>query len=453
MAEVSTEEAFKELKCCSCGCYLSVDPSTAVPNGYKCGRCFTIDYKKNSGLVLRVGEYNFPCRYDSDGCKAKLPFGEEILEHENACGFRNTGCLLIDTCEWKGKIVNVMEHCVEKHPENVLNSLKVSVNLELPTDKKYIIKMKSGDVLLLHLKYSSDSHGLSATILDVSCIYDKQLMNFYDLVLKSSDNKNVCDFKQFENGKCIPKAVLDCVDKKKVSVQIELQLYIPGKEKEVCFLCKKKLLYVYVLKCENYHYFCEECCKADNSCSICSTTLMSIVNCNMKDEYKEWVFNCSNVKYGCKFSGVFFDLKTHEEKCKSYKCCVIENCKWRGDVINHFQSVHSDKFLHTSTVKFSTLCGNSTYILKKNIPLLGQIMIVLSTTYNSNKSLEVTVNSLIPYQNIFFRINLLDTANKFENTLNSLLSDGSLNMKNNVCICQDLYNQNKSFEISFVRYF
>lgn len=86
MAQALNAETAKELKCCSCECYLSVGPITindSESNGYICGRCPA----GSNNLVNKTFEtlamtYTFPCRYDSNGCTVKLPFGTPMIEHE-----------------------------------------------------------------------------------------------------------------------------------------------------------------------------------------------------------------------------------------------------------------------------------------------------------------------------------------------------------------------------------
>lgn len=174
---------------------------------------------------------------------------------------------------------NVFQHCVDEHSENVLKSMIFDVNLKTSLNKTIMIKTGTRQVYFLHLLYSTDSDGLSVTVRNLALA--KQLLDYYDLILKSSDQRNVCHFKRFENGKYITKAMLlDYVDKTNVNVEVAIQRREDNKSGTVCDLCDGTLP-LYMLKCDSQHYSCMTCSKLHEKyvIRIHTSTLRVIIIC------------------------------------------------------------------------------------------------------------------------------------------------------------------------------
>lgn len=469
MAKLLKAETLEELKCSSCECYLSVGPVTIGPNGNICGRCPAkgINHVENKTVETLAKAYEFPCRYDSNGCTVNLPFGTQMLEHESECKFKieQNVCPITDTCKWKGETENVFQHCVGEHSENILKSLTFAVNLETAENKKFIIKFGNNRLFLLHLLYNTKADGLSVTVRNLASKTSKQLLHYYDLMLKSPDQKNLCHFKRFESGKCVTKDTLSYVDKSNVNVELSIP-YIEEEEfKPVCDLCNGELP-LYMLKCYSQHYFCRTCCKPDEKCKVCNADSFLNIKSNyniLLTQCKNGVFDCCNAMNGCRFSGSVDKLKIHEQTCKTYNC-FIYNCKWSGNITEHIEKLHTcvtDKNL--IEVKSNTfpkgssavhIVGTCKVCSSPQCNTCSPKMLVIIAVSNLNNStfVRITANNIPSHPNCSFgniSVTLGENFITYANKINPLLATNmSINYENSVNVSQELFVKHQYLRIN-----
>lgn len=414
----------------------------------------------------------FPCSYKSNGCEVNLPFGTKMSEHESVCEFRlNNVCPITDTCKWKGETEKIFQHCVDEHSENVLKSLTFDFNLETSANKKLIIKFGNGRLYLLHLLYSSEPDGLSITVCNLAFEKGNQLLELYDLMLKSPDRRNMCHFKGFENGKYISKAALNYLDKSNVTIELSIACSTEEKTRPMCDLCDGTLP-MYMLKCDSQHYSCMACSKLGDTCKVCNTdsplTIKS--NYNMLMQYKNGVFGCCNVEQGCSFSGLVNELKIHEQTCKVYKC-FKPNCKWSGDIIAHIEKMHYYKLDgERIEVKYDTLpknnrpmqiflmlskrCRGNHYNNRCNKYSPDMLVVIEVRNLNNRNLLQITANNISSHPNFTFgSINVIFGQNvvTYTNKISSVIaSNMSINYENSLFIVPKLFKKHRYLRINVI---
>lgn len=476
MAKVLNAETLAELKCFSCGCYLSVGPVTVGSDGNNiCGRCpAESNHVGNKIVEILAMAYEFPCRYDVNGCSVSLPFGTEMIEHETVCEFKfkigQNVCPITDTCQWKGETGNIFQHCVDEHAENVLKSLTFDVNLETSENKKFIIKFGSNRLFLLHLLYSTESDGLSITVRNLTFETHKQLLDTYDLLLESSEGGSMCFLKEFDNGRYITKDALTYLDETSVMVELNIPCSEEDESKSVCDLCDCELSSYYLLQCDSQHCFCTTCSQLNDVCKVCNTYSFLNIKTNyyILMRYKTGVFVCCNAMFGCKFSGIIDNLKIHEETCKVYHCFIL-NCKWSGDIVEHIEKMHQyftetdvievkhddidndDSEISDSTTYFVTtfkrcsFCNCSRYSPK--------MLVVIEVCVVTNGDLvQITANYANSHPNFSFcciSVTLGKNFTTYANKINPvLLPDMSINYENSIYVPQELFKKHKCLLIS-----
>ncbi|KAK4879969.1 hypothetical protein RN001_008115 [Aquatica leii] len=95
-------------------CYYNVE---------KCPTCrAAISARRNTAVERIQSNFVFPCSNQDDGCKFN---GSAmcVREHEVFCVYSLVQCeLKIDDCKWTGIRENLLNHCLEHHPNNVTSA-------------------------------------------------------------------------------------------------------------------------------------------------------------------------------------------------------------------------------------------------------------------------------------------------------------------------------------------
>lgn len=279
MSSILDKTILEQLKCTTCKNYISVGPVTRTSDGHNCGRCPVAANDKNALFEVLAKNCKFPCRYDINGCKVKLPFGEDVINHERECEYRLILCPVVDGCEWSGLLAKSFEHCWEKHKKNVahFSKFEVLINLQASLDCKMVMKRKSGEVLLLHLMFSEEI-GLSVN-LKMLLGNHRKVDLCYTLLLHCSEMESIIGFLKRKvdpcyclhpNWKWLPFSALGCLNKELIIGNIEIEENTSSSGELECDRCKHALP-LYMLKCETNHTICRECDNAGKNALFVKT--------------------------------------------------------------------------------------------------------------------------------------------------------------------------------------
>ncbi|XP_045472554.1 E3 ubiquitin-protein ligase SIAH1-like [Harmonia axyridis] len=97
--------------CVSCFDKLAICPTCRSPKGVS--RAYALERIHSS--------VTFPCRYRFDGCDCQVK-GLELSDHQDSCVYAKNSCPFSTpmSCKWQGKRRDILDHCKEAHPLNIL---------------------------------------------------------------------------------------------------------------------------------------------------------------------------------------------------------------------------------------------------------------------------------------------------------------------------------------------
>lgn len=335
MSWIPDDTILKQLKCSTCRNYISVGPVAQSSDGYNCGRCSANGNEINTFFEIFVKNSIFPCRYDVNGCSAKMAYGEEVINHEEICEYRPGSCPVVDNCEWSGPTITSFDHCLKKHNECIVesNEFEFKINLRESVNKKSVMKRKNGEVLLLHTLYNEEK-GFSVNI-QLLILKNKKKVFRYSLILQSSDEKNRMELESREvlpfycvkpSLEWIPFHTLSCLDKTEISILIQIERNHSAALPNECDNCDQTLP-LYILQCSENHRFCNNCRNIQEKCIFCFNNCLKISSNYSAMETERGIFGCCHAVYGCSFLGNLARLQEHEEKCSLLVCPL---CMWKG---------------------------------------------------------------------------------------------------------------------------
>lgn len=225
-------KTLNQLKCTTCRNYISVPPVMHTPEGYTCGRCPTGNGNDVTSLYkIFAKKCTFPCRFEQNGCNAKIKFGRRVLNHERVCEYRLTSCPVDNDCRWTGAALKGFEHCVKKHINCVVDDdFKFEIYLhESNVNTKQIMRFHDG-YFILHIQFEEEV-GLFVSVklyVEVEDVYEE---SYYKLILQSSDRTKTAATQNVEVKPCyctnspsewIPYTVLTFLDTTKILLTIEI---------------------------------------------------------------------------------------------------------------------------------------------------------------------------------------------------------------------------------------
>lgn len=121
----------KELECPVCIDYMHPPIRQCILGHTFCDKCYERVNKcptcrnpkgtaRSYALENLHQKLSFPCRNQVVGCNVTTN-GKLIKKHEEICPYAPLDCPLkvIDNCEWRGHLTDVIRHCKDKHPSNV----------------------------------------------------------------------------------------------------------------------------------------------------------------------------------------------------------------------------------------------------------------------------------------------------------------------------------------------
>lgn len=430
----------KQLKCVTCGCYLSVDPITQCQNGYCCGRCQTDE--KNAIVIFEIlaKTFKFPCSYDVHGCEAAAFFGEKMREHENTCQYRSSSCPVTLSCDWRGYAKDVLSHCSEKHAKNVMKSPDLEVDLTKVVEFRVLGEFHRGQVLLLTTNYQPKS-GL---IVELSPLLAQGLPSKYKLHLSSLDRTKKAEL--HDNEIVLPAKplhvrldVLKSLDERKILLELSVENNISH---SLCTACGSNIsLHFYT--CNRSHYFCAKCYNTGN-CTACETPLKRRSNYQkMKDDVP---YGCCNALYECSFSGTSKKLEEHENNCFAGEC-FVKGCSWNG-VRFAFRKHIEEK--HHNILKDRELLLHHNAVMNF-IRLNDYIFVVASKMIEDLDVLQVTVNVITSFPGDFSKwkalITLQGTALSFTSEVVPIKDSCVIDYSSSLSICATLVKKHEKYKI------
>lgn len=464
-------ETLNQLKCSSCGNYISVAPVRQTCVGYMCGRCFSFGDPVATAYETLAKKCYFPCRYDVYGCKTTPLFGDSVANHEKTCEYRLSVCpIAVHNCSWTDSAINSFQHCSQEHLEDVMENFKLEIDLHKPIVTNKIMK-RGNEVFLLNLLYSLE-RGLAIVVkLFIGKVYIETL--HYNLLLQSLDetktttlaNREVhyCYYSSDSKTERIPYTFLSCLDKLKILASIEIE-YNENANKDICILCHNQLP-LYFLRCCKGHLFCKNCQDVNNRvCSLCNTNIR--INSNYKlMKTEEANFSCCNAIFGCNFLGSADQLKKHERNACILKRCIVKGCNWKDfhqtDFYNHVFAAHEispnkicieekniedgQTFFIWITAKCRTKLVDHTH---KNALFVLQMMV------NDAMGTVKIVANYVPFSGIMFeegsmKVTLGITHNVFVSNI-EVMTNIKLDSTKGVHICRSLFKQHKIMTVELV---
>lgn len=321
------------------------------------------------------------------------------------------------------------QHCVEKHKENVfLDANSCEMNLERVVNQRKIVKLKSDQVVVLHIIYGEKT-GLSVF---GEFFYNKYKEDSadYSLVVKSADgssdfiikNIKVMNDSHKQSKQFITNGLINSIGNPKIKFmfQIRVQQFDMTGEKTV------------VKKLNNYKLL------------------------RSNDAF----YACCNAKYGCNFMGTLNELIKHEEACELL-CCFVKDCNLiciQNNLVEHVVEKHGvcgTKIM----ISYNDLLKNNWYFLYNQCYLFlihakidDACMCVITVNYTiTNKMVQQTVSRDAQIPDIGM------TASTFEVTVGSklkyrqpllILKDNfTINGKHSMYIPKSVIEENRSIEI------
>ncbi|KAK9880373.1 hypothetical protein WA026_010257 [Henosepilachna vigintioctopunctata] len=117
-----TENVYDILKCFECGEYCHPPFMQNTEGELVCPLCLKCD---ESGITVLTGTifilesmyslFEFPCKYNLQGCKFKGK-GEKLVEHHKVCDYVSIMCPEI-ACRWQGRPKELFDHFSIHHPD------------------------------------------------------------------------------------------------------------------------------------------------------------------------------------------------------------------------------------------------------------------------------------------------------------------------------------------------
>lgn len=438
MASVFDAEILNQLKCSTCGLYLSVSPVTQISTGFNCGRCASENEQINTIFELVVKNRLFPCQYDVKGCEAVLPFGEPIARHEEKCKYEKRFCPLTNVCDWQGTVMTSYQHCLEQHPDSILEMPTLTVNWKTPIYTRKIIKGKRGELFLLHVQYNEEM-GLSVVLAWWRKKYEG--VHYYTLVLKSSAEKDAkeikdrkiysfTDIQKVVETNWVPNNILKFPQLKEVTVCVQIE---PEENEDKCDVCNKNLT-MYIFCCRSDHYLCSACGETEKTCKICKTVLQIKSNYDLMKTKPDHTFFCRNGIFGCNFLYTLESLQNHERTCAVYDC-LVKNCLFKGvrnSHENHIRSKHT--IIQNKENQIILKIGNDNDV----IHFLSEMQLAPVQSGRMNPAFNIPT-TVVPG---FFAIQILENecTNTLELTVNNLLS--SFYTGNNIWVSEVTIGEN-----------
>lgn len=128
---------------------------------------------------------SFPCRNQIVGCNVIMN-GTLIKKHEEICPYAPLDCPLkvIDNCEWRGHLTDVIRHCKDKHPANVYITSKQKL-----TCKNFLIREET--IRSYHILFRSYEEIFKVTL---QINYETNIMKWCVYHLASYTNESAANY-------------------------------------------------------------------------------------------------------------------------------------------------------------------------------------------------------------------------------------------------------------------
>lgn len=385
----------ESLKCTSCLNYLSVSPVVNHDKGLLCGRCAP----QNGTHLQRVEAYEtlaqlfqFPCRNFHFGCKEELDWNL-IKIHEDSCQFRQLHCpaMPVGSCLWQGRRNSLLDHYIKSHEELTIKTSSYfnfpykhdgEINQLLIHKDKFFLFQISNNVnqgkCLLRLIDTEVSTANAAPY----WIEFKSAEQDNGVILRKNIEYDASTTLAIDHAKMYSlnvSSIISLLNSNNILCKIELTHEQNKKEKEgtrfksitakkndnilkelECIVCFEFMIPPIFL-CDGGHSICGSCknTKGIYICPTCQSCITNTRNYTLESITAATQYPCKNKSIGCKFTGNYTSIRSHEKLCSVLLVRCPFNCDWKGNVnsvIDHSQRQHNIKTSWTlSDVLFRNL--------------------------------------------------------------------------------------------------